>query len=696
MSFNVFARFPVPTIALAVSAVLTGCGGGGSSDQETSTVEASATSTTPGVSTSSASTATGPSTTTSTAASSTGTDTATSTSVSTSTDTTAQQSGDTSTVAVADTTAATSLGVGGGVAVVSAASTRSGVGMNLTSVNSYSPEMPTIDLMKKASPWMTQCQNAYQTCTGFTGSARAYDTLEEASLPVDANGWVTSLPAASDTTVKYRSVTTKIAEGGVQQAGTYTVLYDGSGTITYSGMATKVASQSTPGRDVITVTNNAVGVYLNIVATDPKNYIRNIRVYAPGGACKSDLTTYVAAASSCAASTGGFVPFESFPAGTVWHPAFIASLKGFRTLRFMDWAQTNYTQAVNWTDRTPATARSWYVTTGVPLESMLDLAGKVGADPWVNIPAHATDDYVHQWAQDAHAHLAAGSNINVEYGNEMWNWAFASTRWVLAQAEATWPTVSASSNIQLLESNWYAMRTAQVCNIVKSEFGTDSGRVKCVANTQAASPVSTSFVLDCTLGQRVLGQPCSKFIDAVAIAPYFGYYFQNNTAIQTAMKSWYSDADGGLTKMFEEINGTDSTGQSVIAPLSVSAATTLSTGALAQATGWMVAQHAVTAKYNIPLWAYEGGQSLVPTAGDTNMLNLMAAANRDARMGATYQTMMTAWKNAGGQTFTFFADVGTYGSGGMWGLRENQFDTSTPKWKTATQWRSQACWWTGC
>ena len=191
MSFNVFARFPVPTIALAVSAVLTGCGGGGgSSDQETSTVEASATSTAPGASTSSASTATGPSTTTSTAATSTGTDTATSTSASTSTDTTAQQSGDTSTVAVADTTAATSLGVGGGVAVVSAASTRSGVGMNLTGVTSYSPEMPTIDLMKKASPWITQCQNGYQSCTAFTGTARAYDTLEEASLSVDSDGWV--------------------------------------------------------------------------------------------------------------------------------------------------------------------------------------------------------------------------------------------------------------------------------------------------------------------------------------------------------------------------------------------------------------------------------------------------------------------------------------------------------------------------
>ncbi len=75
----------------------------------------------------------------------------------------------------------------------------------------------------------------------------------------------------------------------------------------------------------------------------------------------------------------------------------------------------------------------------------------------------------------------------------------------------------------------------------------------------------------------------------------------------------------------------------------------------------------------------------------------MFAANRDPRMGAAYQTMLTDWKNAGGQTFMLFSDVGRYAASGMWGLRETMFDTSAPKWQAAVNWRDNVrCWWTGC
>ncbi len=692
MPLNVFARFPLPTIALAISTVLTGCGGGGgSSDQDASAVEASATSTAPGASTSSTATTTSS---TSTTTSSTGTDTATSTSTSTSTDTT-PQSGDTTTVASAGSTDATSSTLGGGLSVVQTVAKRSGVGMNLTSVNSYSAEIPTIDLMKKSSAWLTQCQDGKGTCTGFPAGARGYDTLEEASLNLDSDGWVKSLPATTDTTVKYRTVTTKLAEAGVQVAGTYTVVYDGQGTITYGGPVTKVASLSSPGRDVITIASSANAVFLNITATTASNYLRNIRVYLPGGACQSDLTKYVTDATGCTSSTGAFVPFEKFPAGTVWHPAFIASLKGFRTLRFMDWGQTNYTPAAAWTDRTPATARTWYSTVGVPLESMFDLAAKTGANPWMNIPAHATDDYVHQFGKLAHAQLASGSKLALEYGNEMWNYQFKSTQWALQQAMAQWPAAAATtSNQSVLELNWYAMRLAQVCSIVKSEFGADAGNVQCVANTQAANSWATDQVLQCTYAKSVLGRACSSYVDAVAIAPYFGSYIGSAAGTAAVVGTWYADADGGLTKLFEEINGTDpTTGASIAAPLAAVGGK-LQSGALVQANGWMTATKAVVAKYGLPMWAYEGGQSLIPTT--SSMTTLMAAGNRDSRMGAAYQTMMKNWQAAGGQTFILFADVSVYSSGGFWGLRESQFATS-PKWNVAVQYRdTTACWWSGC
>ena len=666
-------------LALIVGATLAGCGGGGSDDASltdqtnASTSPGNSTEGTTSTSTSSPSTSSGNADATSTG--STGADTQ---GASSSGNVEVASAGTTTTIPTTKTTT----------------SARFGLGMNLTSINSYSLQIPTVDLMKKASTWITQCNNGYLSCTSFTSPAKAYDTLEEASLDLDSNGWVKSLPAADSTGVKYRSVTTKIAEGGVQKAGNYTVLYEGNGTVSYSGKATKIPGQSSPGRDVIAVTNDPVGVYVNITSTDPKNYIRNIRVYAPGGACKSDLTAYVTDASKCASSTGGFVPFEKFPAGTVWHPAFLASLKNFRTLRFMDWGQTNYTQAANWTDRTAPTARSWYTTTGVPVEAMFDLAAKAGADPWMNIPPHATDDYVHQFGKLAHTLLPANRKLALEFGNELWNWSFGATRWARTQGLVAWP--EQAGNPTGAQMNWYAMRLAQVCNIVKSEFGADAGRVQCVANTQAANPYVTDLVLNCAFAQKTLGQPCYKSIDAVSIAPYFGYYVGTNSATVAVMNTWYGNADGGLAQLFHEITGKDANGLAAAPPL-FATRTKASTGALEEAHGWMTAQVAEVSKFNLPLWAYEGGQSLVPARGDTAMNALMIAANRDARMGAVYTTMLNDWKAAGGQTFAMFADVGGYGPGGSWGLRENQFDTSTPKWKATVQWNeSQPCWWTGC
>ncbi len=240
------------------------------------------------------------------------------------------------------------------------------------------------------------------------------------------------------------------------------------------------------------------------------------------------------------------------------------------------------------------------------------------------------------------------------------------------------------------------MRLVQVCNIVKSEFGADANRVQCVANTQAANPGATDVVLNCPYAQSTLGQPCYKFIDAVAIAPYVGWYIGTG-ATASIMSTWYSDADGGLAKLFQELTGTDANnGQSLTAPL-VSAGTKAPGGALAMAQSWIVAQKAVASKYGLPLYAYEGGQGMVPAAGDAKMLSLMTAANRDPRMGAAYIKMMNQWKAAGGATFVFFGDVGGYGPGGFWGLHESQFDTTAPKWVAATQWRdTQACWWAGC
>jgi hypothetical protein len=213
----------------------------------------------------------------------------------------------------AATLAGTPGNMGGGAIIRTAAvAPRSGVGTNLNQVSYYSPEMPTIDLMKKASTWLTQCVSGTASCNKAVSPASGWDTLEESALDLDADGWVRSLPAANSTAANYRYVTTAVLSNGYQQAGKYVVLYDGSGTITYSGVGVKSASESTPGRDVVNVAAGTAGWFMSITATTPSNYLRNIRIYAPGGACANDMTTYVAASTGCAtAAQGAFVPSSS-------------------------------------------------------------------------------------------------------------------------------------------------------------------------------------------------------------------------------------------------------------------------------------------------------------------------------------------------------------------------------------------------
>ena len=570
-----------------------------------------------------------------------------------------------------------------------ALSSHSGVGTNLAQVSYYGSQYPTIDFMKRAGNWLTQCTpSVNKDCT-----AAAWDTNEEAKLDLDADGWVKSLPATGSA-VTYRYATTAVLGGGSQPVGKYIVRYDGQGTVIYGGIGTKVAAESTAGRDVVNVTAGTSFLFLSITATTPSNYVRNIRVYAPGGACSTDMSTYVTSAAACAG--GSFVSFENFPATSTWFPKFLADVKGFRTLRFMDWGQTNLTKATAWTDRTPPTYRNWNRNSGVPIEAMFDLAKNAGADPWMSIPPYATDDYIHQFGKLAHQNLAAGQTLNLEYANEMWNYAFPATSWALAQAKVALASSAAKGVDQnSLLRNWYAQRLVQACTIVKGEFGADASRVRCIANTQAANAWDTTQVLSCPYA----GGACAKSIDVVAIAPYFGQYIAN-TANRSVVSTWYGDTDGGLTKMFQEIVGTD-------APNAAAAITPLASiakvpgGGLTQIKGWMITSQAAAAKYGKPLWAYEGGQSLLAPATDTDatLLSLMTAANRDARMGAAYQTMMQDWVAAGGQTFALFTDIAVPSKFGFWGLRESQFDTAanSPKWKTALQWRDQtACWWSGC
>jgi len=697
MALNFFDTLRGSTIAIAASALVSACGGGGggNADETTQASTTSASTSPAGGNFAGDSLSTG--TATVDTASGAGVVDASRASVGPIGTIPAPTADDTVTVASVSTGSTGSKSLIGTRAMAAA---KSGLGINLSPLDYYSSSLPTIDLMKKASPWLTQC-NPYtvgSTCKNLTGGASAFDTHEETSIDLDADGWVRSLPASDDPNLKFRSVATIVLSGGWQQAGQYIVRYDGSGTLTYGGVGTKNAAKSTAGRDVIDVINtNGSGLTMSITATTPGNYIRNIRVYPPGGACAGDLTTYAANADACTGTTGAYVAFENFPAASTWHPALLNELKGFRTARFMDWQRTNTSTVTDWSQRTVATARSWNTSSGAPVEQIVSLANAANIDPWVNVPTRASDDYVVQFAKVLHQQLSPNLSVNVEYSNEPWNYSFSGTNWMYAQGQAAWPAeVAAKTSGYTLQANWYANRLVQVCNLIKNEFGVDKGRVRCVANTQAASTGSAAAVLNCTVAAKTLGQACGKSIDVLAIAPYFGGYI-SATKLRTTVSSWYTQPDGGLTQLFNEIMGAEAS-TTTIAPLAA-AGSNVAGGSLAQIKSWMVANKAIADQFNIPLWAYEGGQGLAPPGGDTDttLVTLFSTANRDPRMGTAYAKMFSDWQAAGGQTFSLYSDIGAYSKYGMWGLKENTFDTNSVKWTAVTKFRDTvSCWWSGC
>jgi hypothetical protein len=572
----------------------------------------------------------------------------------------------------------------------------SGVGLNLGEWDYWSSDLPTIDQFKRAGGWFTQCtreQNA--NCPADW----AWDTGEQAKLRLDANGWVTQLPAANDSNAQYRWIAALLfaANGSAHPAGQYTVLYEGEGVVEYGLLGRKLSG--TPGRDLVQVAAGNDGLLIKIVATTPGNHVRNLRVLPPGGVCDGAPKVYAASAADCVTNgSGTFIGFEQLLAQqpqATWHPYFVGDAKGFRSVRFLDWGKTNASTLRHWADRPKPAQAFWTGPYGIPVESMLDFANKAGADPWINLPMQATDDYVRRFARLAKDRMGAKRTLIVEYSNEPWNGAFPANSWMQEQAKAKWGT-GQEYNKAL---SWYGLRSVQVCGIVKAEFGADASRVKCVANGQAGWPDVTRQILACQHAQADLGQPCGRQLDAVAVAPYFGHYI-GDLSVRSIVNSWAAEPDGGMGKMFAELLAQGPDGQPTAPPLLGKHEASHPGGAVAAARQSMLDSLGIANEFALPLWAYEGGQHLTSNLGSDNdpmWIGLFTAANRHARMATAYERYLQDWRASGGQTMTLFSHIYRPGRYGAWGLKETQFTTEGPKWNALLPWRDGiACWWPGC
>jgi hypothetical protein len=511
----------------------------------------------------------------------------------------------------------------------SAGNSTSPLGINITGIVDYSQEWTFVDAFKASRPWISRL-----------------------ALATDADGWVTSLQPGQSTLMFWDI-------GGHYPAGTYIVLYDGQGTLQYGAGAVFNSAQSTPGRHVLQVNPANNGISLTITATTPGNHIRNIRVIMPGGICAGDPYRHAADASACPGA-GTFQSFEANYATIVFHPKFLERIRAYRLLRFMDWGGTNNSTQSAWSDRPKPSDARWSVEgngKGVPVEVMVDLANRLGADAWFSLPHLADDNYVTQYARLVKQTLRSDRRAHLEYSNEVWNGQFTQASYARNQGLA----LGLSTNDFEAQMRFYSKRSVQIFDIWSTEFANPARLVR-VIGSQAASGWASETILDFANAKLKT--------DALAIAPYFGGYL-GQPSEQLRVQAMSLDA------LFIELD----------------------TVAVPEAIGWINAQAAVARLRGLALIAYEGGQHLTGGGGVENNAAINALfdnANRDPRMGNMYKKYLDAWKASGARLFAVFVNCSGYSKWGRWGLLEylEQPRANAPKFDAVQTFIEQnPAWW---
>ena len=285
------------------------------------------------------------------------------------------------------------------------------IGMNLFNVSYWSREVPFSNLMMQAAPWTSAAsdwQNGQPNDNTGVGN----------KLELDANGYPTFLPQTIAGQAKMQMAKTVIAwqNGGILPDGTYNLLYDGEGEIELYGLDNINILSKINGKTTFNLkafqnqTKPEDGGALGVIIRKSlkTNNIRNIRVLLPN--VKETDVDY---------------PFN---------PYFLAKLKPFKTIRFMNWNAAYWSDERTWADHREPTYFTQFndadegwsdfggkIKRSVSYEYQVKLCNVLDRDMWLNLPFGADSNYVYQVAKIVKNGLKPNLKVYIEYGNEVWN-----------------------------------------------------------------------------------------------------------------------------------------------------------------------------------------------------------------------------------------------------------------------------------
>ena len=364
----------------------------------------------------------------------------------------------------------------------------------------------------------------------------------------------------------------------------------------------------------------------------------------------------------------------------LWNPAYLRVMEPFRGthLRFMDLNETNHSQQERWSDRTPLDHASWVhphrkdkpwptVKGGVPYEAMIQLCNTMDTDMWVTVPHLADPAYMANLAHLIRTGIdrATGERTTeplredlrvwVEYSNEVWNWNFDQSDWVLENVPGD----------NLDES--YARKAKELFTAFEAEFGGDERLVRVIAT-------QTGYGNGRRSEQRLafFENPAEE-VDALAITTYFSLDIE-----QWIVDHWPVTVEQTLDELSRRVGegkfaGDDSHDRHAM----------------------KVPHYELGERLGIPVVAYEGGPHLLPERpvfpaevtdrtgkGSRKMkekapklvpeiLGFIQELERTPRFGEIYQQFLARHHASGLAVNTPFVLLANWRDSGQWGHVES-------------------------
>lgn len=519
------------------------------------------------------------------------------------------------------------------------------LGFNLAPVSDWSTQLPFLDLMKSARPWIGHLPGQWGGWDHDELAARGY---------LDADGWPLRIPA--DLAGISTMILTDLPADADTAAGHYLLTHDGDGVLEIGGRAENVrrGRGTLRGRAWFDATPGEGGVILTIRRSNPDNPLRNIRIVAEQHAA-------------------------DFEGGEVFNPVWLDRLSGSAALRFIDWGATNNSTLSDWGDRPRLGDYTW-ARNGVPLEVMVTLANRLRADPWFTLPHLADDDFIRAYAEQVRDGLDPGLRAWVELSNEVWNWQFTQAHWAEAEGRARW----GRDNMWM---QYYAKRAAQMVMIWDDVFADAPERLVRVLATQSGwIGLEQELLAPMWVAEDPSANPAPPAVfDAYAVTGYFtgdlGGAAKVDLVREWIVESRTAERDGPAHPL-------DAAVTLAARDLRDGSVSGDARDTLAYLIDTVLEHHArVAADWGLQLVAYEGGTHVVglgAALNDETLTEFFTYLNYTPEMGALYDQLLKGWRGAGGGVFMHYYDIGPPGRFGSWGALRHLGDDN-PRWRALRQ-----------